>query len=30
MVLDMAANDFQFCQFPEFAMPRQLVRAEVI
>jgi hypothetical protein len=30
MVRDMAANDFQFYQFPEFAKPHQLVRAEVI
>jgi hypothetical protein len=29
-VLDTAANDFQFGQFPEFAKQRQLVRVEVI
>jgi hypothetical protein len=30
MVLDMAANDFQFVQFPEFAKQHPLVLAEVI
>jgi hypothetical protein len=30
MVLDTAANDFQFCPCPEFAKQRQLVRVEVI